>query len=367
MKINDFPLHIGVMPAPHNPSGLPDICPFDLRLDAQIGAVVQQVTPEVLGILQKAYRVGALIGTPLAGDSFGRPYADDFLHHISKLGLPRGAKALEIGAGVGYLTRRLKDAGLEIIGIEPGSGYAKYWKKNEVEIINDFFPTPHVTGRFDLIFGYAVLEHIAQPSDFLKHVRDCLTPAGVAVFAVPDCTDELLAGDPSILFHEHFTYFDAGSLRRLIEIAGMRSVVVKSGFGRCLYVTGTLRNLPSLQDQPGLAPEIIATYPERCSRFIARTRERISEMAAHGKLGVYCAARGLALLDRRLEISFFDDDPAQHGKFLPPFGAAILSRDALLSAPVDNLLIMSRTFGRRIKDGLLRQGYGRRIVTLDEM
>jgi 2-polyprenyl-3-methyl-5-hydroxy-6-metoxy-1,4-benzoquinol methylase len=366
MKLGDLPFHIGATEAAGNPAGLPDTWPFSLHFDQQRGTVTQQVTPELLEILKHAYRAGQLIGTPLAEDSYGKPYADDFLRFIGQVELPHDAKALEIGAGVGYLTRRLKDMGLQIVGIEPGRGYAAHWEKNGVEIVNDFFPTPSVTGRFHLICSYALLEHITEPAKFMKDVRDHLAPEGVAIFSVPDCTDEIVAGDSAILFHEHFSYFDAGSLARLIESAGMHAVVTKSGFGRCLYAIASLRRL-NLQGERGLERELMASYPERCSRFIERVRCKMSDMAAQGSVGVYCAARGLALLDRTQPMRFFDDDPAQQGKFLPPFQAAIRGRETLLSSPVEHLVIMSRTFGRRIRDSLRQQGYKGSIVTLDEM
>ena len=367
MKLDDLPFHIGATEAAGNPAGLPDTWPFSLHFDQQRGTITQQVTRELLEILEQAYRAGQLIGTPLAEDNYGKPYADDFLRFIGQVGLPHGAKAIEIGAGVGYLTRRLKDSGLQITGIEPGRGYAAHWEKNGVEIVNDFFPTSRVTGFFDLICSYAVLEHITEPVKFLRDVRDHLAPEGVAVFSVPDCTDEIVVGDPAILFHEHFSYFDAGSLARLIESAGMHAVVMKSGFGRCLYAIASLQERPALQGERGLAREVMASYPERCSRFVERVRGRMADMAAQGTVGVYCAARGLALLDRAQPMRFFDDDPAQQGKFLPPFQAAITGRETLLPTPVDHLVIMSRTFGRRIRDSLRQQGYQGRIVTLDEM
>lgn len=367
MKLDDLPFHIGATEGVDNPAGLPNTWPFFLHFDSQHGAITQQVTSELLRILDQSYRAGQLIGTPLAEDGYGKPYADDFLRFIEGVSIPRGARAIEIGAGVGYLTRRLKEAGLQIIGIEPGQGYAPHWEKNGVAIVNDFFPTPLVTGRFVLICSYAVLEHITEPVKFLKDVRDHLEPEGVAVFSVPDCTDELATGDPSILFHEHFSYFDAGSLARLIESVGMHAVVMNSRFGRCLYAIASLQERPASQVVQGLEREVIASYPERCSRFIERVRGKISDMAAQGTVGVYCGARGIALLDPAQPMRFFDDDPAQQGKFLPPFPMAISGREALLTVPVDYLIIMSRTFGGRIRHSLRQQGYSGHIVTLDEM
>lgn len=367
MRITDLPFHIGATAGPHNPIDLPDTWSFSLQFDPQRSAITQEFTTELIETLDKAYRAGQLIGTPLADDSYGKPYADDFLRFISQLGIASGAKAIEIGAGVGYLTRRLKEAGWQAIGIEPGRGYSAHWGKNGVDIVNDFFPTPRVAGRFDLICSYAVLEHIAEPVQFLRDVRNQLAPAGVAVFSVPDCTDEIVAGDPAILFHEHFSYFDPGSLAGLIESVGLHSMVVKSDFGRCLYAVASIKEVSDLRGAPGLGREVIASYPERCGQFIKRVRTKISAMIADGTVGVYCAARGLALLDPVQSMKFFDDDPAQQGKYLPPFREAIAGRESLLAAPVDYLVIMSRTFGNRIRDSLRQQGYQGNIVTLNEL
>ena len=124
MHMNDLPFHIGATVEARNPGGLPDTWPFTLSIDLQRGAITQKLTPELLVILDKAYREGQLIGTPLAEDSYGKPYADDFLSFIKQAGIPRGARAIEVGAGVGYLTRRLNEEGWKTTGIEPGQGYA---------------------------------------------------------------------------------------------------------------------------------------------------------------------------------------------------------------------------------------------------
>lgn len=162
-------------------------------------------------------------------------------------------------------------------------------------------------------------------------------------------------------------YFDAGSLRRLIELAGMGACVARSRFGRCLYAVAGMELSDSAGDETGLDLELVESYPERCQRFARRIRGRLSDMDLTGTLGVFCAARGLPLLDPEQPMRFFDDDPAQQGKFLPPFQVAIAGRDDLFARPVDHLVIMSRTFGQRIRDSLRQQGYRGSIVTLDEM
>lgn len=368
MILENMPFHVGASSSATNPDGLPDTWPFSLQFDSSLGRLVQKSTPDLLHTLDVAYRSGQLIGTPLAENNYGKPYADDFLRVIEQLGLPRGANAIEIGSGVGYLTRRLGDAGFNIIGIEPGRGYASHWDKYGVNIINDFFPTPRITDRFDLICSYAVLEHIAEPTKFLSDVRKQLAPGGVAIFSVPNCTDEINLGDPSILFHEHFSYFEPGSLARLIESVGMYASVVKSEYGRCLYAIATLEEQSLfLEVDKGLPHQVVENYIKNCSIFIQDMRGKIAKLIDGGTVGIYCAARSLAILDPAWPLRFFDDDPELQGKFLPPFQADIEARDRLIEQPVDHLVVMSRTFGGRIRDSLREYGYRGTILTLDEM
>jgi hypothetical protein len=119
---------------------------------------------------------------------------------------------------------------------------------------------------------------------------------------VPDYSVEIAACNPAILLHEHFSYFDVGYLTRLIESVSMHAIVMKSGFGRCRYVLASLEARPVMQKERSVDRKIVASYPERCSRFVKCDRDKISNMATHGTVGVYCAARGHALLDRKWPI-----------------------------------------------------------------
>jgi len=366
MKLNTMPFHIGATYQAVNPGDLPNTYPFELVFDSYLGMLVQPTSTDLEQVLHNAYAVGQAFGTPLAEDKFGKPYAEDFLSFM-RTAQAESSRGLEIGAGVGYLTRRLLDAGWDMTSLEPGKGYEPFWFTYGVKVIQEFFPTPLALGPYQLVCSYGVLEHVPNPLSFLISIKDHLAPGGKAVISVPDCTDEIRAGDPSILFHEHFNYFDAGSLKRLIELAGMKAYVAKSRFGRCLYAVAGMERFDSASDEPGLDLGLVASYPERCQHFVQRVRGLLSDMASTGTLGVYCAARGLPLVDPHHTMRFFDDDPAQQGKFLPPFPVAIAGREDLFANPVDHLVIMSRTFGQRIRDSLRQQGYRGSIVSLDEM
>lgn len=366
MILNDLPFHIGASEQAVNPRGLPNVYPFELVFDSTLSMLVQPANADLEKILRDTYAVGQAFGTPLAEDEFGKPYAEDFLSFIQSA-QPQPGLGLEIGAGVGYLTRLLLNAGWNMTSLEPGQGYESFWRTYGVNVIQEYFPSPRAHGPFQLICSYGVLEHVPDPLSFLIAIRNHLAPKGRAVISVPDCSEEIRAGDPSILFHEHLNYFDAGSLLRLAELAGMKAKVTKSRFGRCLYAVIGIDEPEGESGDNGLDRALVASYPGRCEHFVQRVRCRLSDMAMKGSLGFYCAARGLPLLNAELTMRFFDDDPAQQGKYLPPFQIAIAARDNLMGFPVDNLVIMSRTFGQHIRTSLRQEGYQGSIFTLDEL
>jgi hypothetical protein len=110
LRIENLPFHIGATSQPVNPGCLPSCYPFELDFDPHLRRLLQPANPELERVLRDAYEIGQAFGTPLAENQFGRPYAEDFLSFIHTAGLDP-ACGLEIGAGVGYLTRRLLDEG----------------------------------------------------------------------------------------------------------------------------------------------------------------------------------------------------------------------------------------------------------------
>ncbi len=233
----DMPFTIGVFEEPHNPDGFPDTVPFHLVVDEELGLLVQESDDALQTLLDRAYAAGSLLGTAMDASPLGKAYADDFFRVVSDApGGLSGRTTLEIGAGRGYLVRRLVDAGADAVGLEPGAANKKHWIRHQVSVVQDRFPSSRAKGPFDLIVAYGVLEHIPDPVNFLAEVRRHLTRSGYAVIAVPDCTSYIEAGDPSMLLHEHYSYFTQASLRRLVNAGGFEVVEMRrAGYGGAVY------------------------------------------------------------------------------------------------------------------------------------
>ena len=350
--LRSLPFVTGESNTPSN-SGLPDVLPFSVGVRPDIGLIAQVPNPEVEHYLELAYRRGSIIGTPMSAEGIGRRYADDFVDFVSRALAPRtvkGLRVLEIGCGTGYLLYRLKELGAEVLGVEPGEQGQVGARSYGIEIIHGMFPNDQIPlkERFDVIVTYGVVEHVVDPIHFLEAQARYLTESGVVILSVPDCSECIATGDVSMFLHEHWNYFSPCSLSRLVKRVGLHLLRLESsGYGGALYAvagkTGESIYVESAGDEAAL-------FEVRMHKGIENARQFFGAATlAKSSLGIFCAARAinlLHLLEHKNSVRFFDDDVRLHGKYYPPFDIIIESRAALLSDPVDELVIMSRVFGK---------------------
>lgn len=355
-EIRSLPFHLGYMDVPRNPKGLPSTLDFCFDQDVDSGLVRQVVSDRVSSALSLVYSLGHEIGTPLAGEGAGLPYLSDFRDFVVS-GTRRDARVLEIGVGRGHLTHMLGSSGRDTIGIEPGKGYSKEWEQLGIRVVQDFFPSSKITGKFDAVVAYAVLEHAEQPIAFLESIRAVLKPGGQVFLAVPDCSAEVFYGDPSMFIHEHVSYFTGDTLRSVASRAGFEATVVESGFGRSLYLQGRISIPSPIRKSSADVPLPGVDMSLRFSQKVKNVRAALRLFGREGPVGVFCPGRALPFLEQGAEYRFFDDDVRLWGKFLPPFEVPIEGRRALFDEPMHNLLICSRTFGDQIADELVASGF----------
>jgi SAM-dependent methyltransferase len=99
----------------------------------------------------------------------------------------RGYDILEIGAGGGENVSYFQKKGYNVIGIDKDPSVCD--GKN---ILNYDIESMPVFKKFDFIYGMHVLEHIANPIEFLKKVRSLLKDDGGFLFEIPNVDDPIL-------------------------------------------------------------------------------------------------------------------------------------------------------------------------------
>lgn len=350
INLGELPFCIGPMNIPKNPDGIPSTMNFKLKINHIYGTLEQDLGKDLKNLLSTGYRHGVPMGTPSDSSELGDPYVQDFLSYISSKTLRKG-KILEIGAGNGYLSKQLKLLGWETTSLEPGSGYSENWHKNNLDVINDFYPSPQVTGLFQAIVFYTVLEHISKVEDFLRAVRDQLEENGQIFIAVPNCALEIQEVDPSMLIHEHISYFTKDSLQRMLNENGLDSEISESKYGRSLFATATIQKIKN-KPKPIYNLDNMSHYLRNIEKNLEISRNKIRKIENQGTLGIFCPGRLINILPTDLNYFFFDDAIMLHDKFFPPFLSPIQSRSAIQKLDVDSLIIGSRTFFSSIKSKL---------------
>lgn len=136
-----------------------------------------------------------------------------------------GGTLLEIGSGYGYLLDEARPYFATRIGIELAPAAAGEAAKRADAPVYEALEALEPGMEFDCIVATHVIEHVHTPVRFVADLVGRLRRGGVLVLAAPDMNSPLryLMGNrwPSFKYPEHLSYFDARTLPRLMEAAGL--------------------------------------------------------------------------------------------------------------------------------------------------
>ncbi len=138
-------------------------------------------------------------------------------------------KILDFGSGAGGFLGKAQRLAMSVAGIELEQRVREHWA-GRIAIHPD---VESAGGGYDLITAFHVVEHLSDPRSMLKTLAKMLAGNGRIVIEVPNSEDALLTLYDSDAF-QRFTYwsqhlflFNAETLRRLAEQAGLRIVTIQ--------------------------------------------------------------------------------------------------------------------------------------------
>jgi SAM-dependent methyltransferase len=144
----------------------------------------------------------------------------------------RDKRVLDLGCGSGFLCAHARGAGATAaVGIDlkdPDVAPEKAgWSFQRVDLDSEGWgKRVAAEGRFDYVFAFDVLEHLASPVRFLAELRDALAPAGRLVLTTPNTSswERLMRGDrwSGATDPTHRVLFTPYSLRFLLQRSGFR-------------------------------------------------------------------------------------------------------------------------------------------------
>jgi len=158
-------------------------------------------------------------------DERSLPLEPGHRYFLSDPNRPSKGDLLDVGCGTGNFLVAAHGAGYEVTGIELDGNAARFARERLAlprvldQTIADFV-AKHPEERFDVVTFFEVLEHQAEPTEFLKHVKECLRAGGYIALSVPN-RDRWLTG-PDVLDYppNHFLRWSPQALRAFLIAQG---------------------------------------------------------------------------------------------------------------------------------------------------
>jgi trans-aconitate methyltransferase len=183
------------------------------------------------------------MGRPAAGQDWN---ADDYARHagfvpalgedvLAMLAPARAERVLDLGCGDGVLTRRIRESGAEVVGLEPDPALAARARENGLTVLQQDAHAAFGSRAFDAVFSNAALHWMREPARVLANVRAALRPGGrfvaeqggfanvaavrTALVAALEAAGHVPPGDP-------WDFPTAAAQHRRLEAAGFQVVSI---------------------------------------------------------------------------------------------------------------------------------------------
>jgi hypothetical protein len=314
-------------------------------------------------------------------------YSDSWLAHVknytdmivSRLGLGRQSRVMELASNDGYLLQYFVEKGIPALGVEPAANVAEAAEKRGVPTLVAFFGcetarqivTTH--GQSDLIIGNNVLAQVPDINDFVGGIKVALKPGGVITMEFPHLMRLMAENQFDTIYHEHFSYFSFLTACNIFESHGMKLFDVEElsthGGSLRIYgrhaddeekpVTGRAKEMLSREKAAGFeAVDCYLEFAEQVKETKRKLLEFLIDIKRLGKVvvGYGAPGKGNTLLNYcGIRTDFIDytvdRNPYKQGKFLPGTHIPIHDPTRIVETKPDYLLILPWNF----KDEIMAQ------------
>jgi len=144
---------------------------------------------------------------------------------------PPGSTVLDIGTAGGAFLDAAGKFGYEAYGLEPSQYLVAQGQKRGLKIFEGTTSENNMKGqKFDMVCLWDVLEHVVDPVQVLKDIRQFLKPGGTLLINYPDIGtwQAKLAGERFWwLLSVHLTHFSPKTLKKLAQVTGYQPILFK--------------------------------------------------------------------------------------------------------------------------------------------
>ncbi len=294
-------------------------------------------------------------------------------HHL------HGKTVVEIGCGKGeFLARLCELGGSRGIGFDPAFVGGRQRPTAHLQVIRDFYSEKYAHLSGDFICCKMTLEHIPEPCRLLRTIRQALgrRPSAVVFFQVPDVTRILRDCALEDVYHEHCSYFSAGSLGRLFRRCGFEILSLRRVYGD-QYLTLEARPAAGgeaaafdVEDDRQQLQQWAAAFAGGHRQKTGDWRRRLAAWRAAGRPAVLwgSGSKGVAFLTAvgltPAELPYVVDiNPHRQGYYMAGTGQRIVSPAFLREQPPAAVIVMNPVYRQEIGRDLQALGLAPELWT----
>jgi len=217
--------------------------------------LVPTPTPETLNALyeEESYFGGEGGAGYSQYESQEAEYLATFREDVRRIAefVPEG-RILEVGCGYGYFLQCAIDAGYDAYGIDLSPAAVKWAsERHPGRVFRGLLEeVPEIQNQqYDVIFGSHLIEHLTDPTAFMRTASRLLRPGGLVVFVTPNIKSLLarVSGPRWVSFKipEHVSYYDPHTITELFHRTGFSVRAIDSAYQHYAlpFVASRLREL----------------------------------------------------------------------------------------------------------------------------
>ena len=313
--------------------------------------------------------------------SFHRRLAEDLIDRY----VLRNKSVLEIGCGKGeFISMLCAMGGNHGIGFDPAFVPQRRPEQggDAVEFIQDFYSEKYTHIKADFVACKMTLEHIPDPLHFVSMVRRAIGDHfGTTVFfQVPDMSRVLRDIAFWDVYHEHCSYFTAGSLRNLFVMSGFDVAEVWTDYdNQYLMITAKPARRAADQVSAALPPSgqevnAVRGFALEAERRIGVWGETVHRLKREGRRLVIwgSGSKGVAFLSAlgahvnqgTIEYAV-DINPYRKGYFMPGSGQEIVEPAFLAAYQPAAVIAMNSIYTEEIESDLRRYDVNAKVMPID--
>jgi len=282
--------------------------------------------------------------------------------------------AIDIGSNDGTLLKFFKEAGLEVLGVDPAQNIAKRASQIGIETLPVFF-TDSIAKGLKLARGPAkiitannVIANINDINDFIEGIKSLLAEDGIFVFETGYLASLVKNSVFDNVYHEHISYHSVKPLISLFEehglkLAQVQTVDTKGGSLRGIaqhtrernFISTSVTRFKNQESQLGLYhSDTYRSLGNELNKVKSELLNLLNHFKDEGKtVAGYGASHSVTTLiyhfDLAEHISFLvDDNQIKHNTFSPGKLIPVLPPSAIYEQNPDYVLILPWRFSQLI-------------------